>query len=160
VHEARLAARIDKQVSLPVATGTLTCGTASYTEADTVATAAAYYRPGDRVCYRVRLTLNDQATSTGSALYFSNVDVTDFLPPGFTFEQLWGVKPTGQTSNDQITTAWAWGTRRWLSWLQAGLAAHASQASRPTSAMRRQTFTAGFSVMRQSPRRSGCRSRP
>jgi fimbrial isopeptide formation D2 family protein/uncharacterized repeat protein (TIGR01451 family) len=135
---------IDKQVSVPVANGVLTCGTATYIEADTVATAAAYYRPGDRVCYRVRLTLNDQAT-VGSALYFSNVDVTDFLPPGFAFEKLWGVNPaTGQTSADQITTVVANTTANPLTWQ---LGTPSGSGTRYVDASTQKVFEVEFSAL-------------
>jgi fimbrial isopeptide formation D2 family protein/uncharacterized repeat protein (TIGR01451 family) len=108
---------IDKQVSVPIPTGVLSCGTASYIEADTLATAAQHYRPGDRVCYRVRLTLDDQAQSIGTALYFGNVDVSDFLPPGFTFEKFWGLNPaTGETSSDQITAVVADASANPITW--------------------------------------------
>jgi fimbrial isopeptide formation D2 family protein/uncharacterized repeat protein (TIGR01451 family) len=108
---------IDKQVSVPIPNGVLSCGTASYIEADTLATAAQHYRPGDRVCYRVRLTLDDQAQSIGTALYFGNVDVSDFLPPGFTFEKFWGLNPaTGETSSDQITAVVADASANPITW--------------------------------------------
>ena len=135
---------IDKQVSVPIPNGVLSCGTASYVAADTVATAAAYYRPGDRVCYRVRLTLNDQATTTGSSLYFSNVDVTDFLPPGFSFEKLWGVKPTGQTSNDEIATVTADTTANPLVW---HLGATAADGKRYVDASTEKVFEVEFSAL-------------
>ncbi len=100
---------LTKLVAVPVPNGVLSCDSAVYQEADTMATAVTYYRPNDRVCYRIRLTLDDQlaADPVGSALYFSNVDVTDFLPPGFAFERYWGASPVGETGNDQITTVTA-----------------------------------------------------
>jgi len=51
-------------------------------------------------------------------------------------ERTGGVQPQCQLPieipNDRITTAWAWGTRRWLPWLQAGLAAHVSNSTAET----------------------------
>ena len=99
---------IEKLVAVPTPTGQLTCNASgvTYLAADDVPTAVSYYRPGDRVCYRMRITLNDSSLSpaVGSGLFYSNVDVTDYLPPGFTFERYWGINPaTGETASDKVT---------------------------------------------------------
>ena len=94
---------IQKDVANPPTTGTLNCNATTWRDADDDATAATYYRPGDRVCYRIQLLLND--VSVGTELQYRDVDVTDFLPPGFAFEQFWGTNPaTGETTGDTITT--------------------------------------------------------
>jgi uncharacterized repeat protein (TIGR01451 family)/fimbrial isopeptide formation D2 family protein/LPXTG-motif cell wall-anchored protein len=100
---------IEKTVAVPQANVQLACNssTVAYEKADDVAKAVKYYRPGDRVCYRIRLNLNDPTADppVGSGLYYRNIDVTDYLPPGFIFERYWGVNPTtGQTAADQIRT--------------------------------------------------------
>ena len=96
---------LKKLVSVPAPAGTLDCNTATYVDANTVTDAAKYYRPNDMVCFKINLTLNDAASTVGSNLYFGDVAVTDFLPPGFTFYKFWGKDPvTGQTSNDLITS--------------------------------------------------------
>ncbi len=140
---------IGKQVAVPIPNGVLSCDSASYIPADTLATAAQYYRPGDRVCYRVRLTLNDLANSVGSALYYANVDVSDFLPPGFTFERLWGAKPaTGQTSSDQIATVTADTTGNPLVWR---LGTPAADGKRYVDAAVETVFEVEFSALAPAP---------
>ena len=73
---------IDKQVAQPVA-GTIDCETATYI--DTVAT---FYRPGDHICWKVRVEF-PLALDTG------NPTVTDFLPPGMTYVPGSEVQTTG-----------------------------------------------------------------
>ncbi|MEI2731873.1 MAG: SdrD B-like domain-containing protein [Dermatophilaceae bacterium] len=100
---------IEKFVAVPQPNTQLSCNasTVTYQPADDLASAVQYYRPGDRICYRVRVTLNggEANPTVGSGLYYRNIDVTDYLPPGFTFERYWGVNAaTGQTGADLIHT--------------------------------------------------------
>ncbi|MGB8861559.1 MAG: SdrD B-like domain-containing protein [Ilumatobacteraceae bacterium] len=99
---------VEKQVGVPLPGNvTVDCNTLSYRDADSVALSSNYYKPGDRVCYHVRLTLNDGAAlpPVGSALRYRNIDVSDYLPPGFVFERYWGINPlTGETAADEVVT--------------------------------------------------------
>ncbi len=105
-----------KLVAVPLPNGQLDCHTATYVEADTAETATQFYRPGDRVCYRIRLTLNG-GSAVGSELYFRNVTVTDFLSPGFVFDRFWGINAaTGQTTSDEILAMTADATANPMVW--------------------------------------------
>lgn len=101
-------AQIDKSISLPSAPGTaLDCDTATWvrTDPDGQASPSApaplqdpvyAFRTGDRACFR--LGVDFQAD-----LNFRNPVVNDFLPPGFEFDQFWGVDPsTGATANNTV----------------------------------------------------------
>lgn len=78
---------ITKEVSVPGAAGTilLDCASGSLTwaSADDAATAPSSYRPGDRVCYRLTVDYP-------SNLDFRDSTVLDFIPPGSTYEAVWG----------------------------------------------------------------------
>ena len=90
---------------MPPTTGTLNCNTAVWIDADDDASAAGYYRPGDRVCYRVQLVLEDTGAPVpvGTELQYRDVVVADYLPPGMVFEQFWGTNAaTGETTGDTI----------------------------------------------------------
>lgn len=79
-----------KTISTPAAPGVaLDCSTATYIDADDLATAPFAYRPGDRVCYTLRVDIPANLT-------LRNALVSDFLPDGVTFLSNEG--PTG--SND------------------------------------------------------------
>jgi fimbrial isopeptide formation D2 family protein/uncharacterized repeat protein (TIGR01451 family) len=67
---------IDKAVSLPVA-GDLTCGDG--TGVTFHPTLAGDYRPGDRVCWRIRVDFPGQLDTLAPV-------VQDYLPPGFVFD--------------------------------------------------------------------------
>lgn len=85
-----------KEVSNPVPVGQdLNCETASWRNADTTSDAAGPYRPGDRVCFRLRLNFP-------GSLYYKNVKVSDFFPAGWQFERVWFNPTTGETPNDSV----------------------------------------------------------
>lgn len=85
---------IDKSVSEPSAPGVvLDCDAATYTSdvPPTPDEAGPAYRPGDRVCFKIRVDfLGD--------LHFRNPRVTDFIPPNTTFETMWGLDGFGATA--------------------------------------------------------------
>ena len=102
------SAAIDKSVSLPGPVGTdLDCDTASYVRTADAGAASPTapaplqdpvyaYRTGDRVCYRLGVDFP-------ADLNFRNPVVNDFLPPGFEFEQFWGVDTTtGATAANTV----------------------------------------------------------
>lgn len=91
---------LTKMVSQPVG-GTLTCGDGS---AITWQAAASVYRPGDRVCWRLRVDFQ-------SALDTLQVNLRDILPAGHTYES-WAfgsgnTVPTGTvTFSNSVTPTW------------------------------------------------------
>ncbi|MGI9614239.1 MAG: SdrD B-like domain-containing protein [Acidimicrobiales bacterium] len=83
---------IEKTVSAPATPGaTLDCATATYVDADNLAAAPFAYRPGDHVCYTLRVDVPANLT-------LRNALVSDFLPTGATF-----VTDLGPTANNDIT---------------------------------------------------------
>jgi fimbrial isopeptide formation D2 family protein/uncharacterized repeat protein (TIGR01451 family) len=83
--------KLSKMVSQPVA-GTLTCGDGS---AITWLASAAVYRPGDRVCWRLRVDFQ-------STLDTLQVNLRDFLPVGHTFEN-WSFGSTNSVPTGDVT---------------------------------------------------------
>lgn len=139
---------LTKMVAVPVPNGQLDCSTASYVEADSVPSAVQFYRPGDRVCYRIKLTLNDGAL-VGSALYFRNVDITDFLAPGFVFDRFWGTNPaTGQTAANEISSMTADATANPMVWR---LGAPNASGERYVDASKEKSFEVEFSAFAPLP---------
>ncbi|HRE02214.1 MAG TPA: isopeptide-forming domain-containing fimbrial protein, partial [Ilumatobacteraceae bacterium] len=84
---------LDKKVG--TAATSANCDTAAWVDADEPLAAAALFRPGDRVCYLVTLSLF--GSDAGSDLLYRNATVTDFLPPYMAFEQFWGSDEVGST---------------------------------------------------------------
>ncbi len=83
---------LEKTVSVPTAPGVaLDCNTATYIDADTLGAAPFAYRPGDIVCYTLRVDVPANLT-------FRNALVSDFLPAGVTF-----LSDLGPTANNDIT---------------------------------------------------------
>ncbi len=83
---------MEKTVSAPAAPGAaLDCATASYIDADDLASAPFAYRPGDRVCYTLRIDVPADLT-------LRNATVSDFLPADVTFASY-----LGPTANNDIT---------------------------------------------------------
>lgn len=85
---------MEKTISVPAAPGaTLDCATATYIDADDLGSAPFAYRPGDIVCYTLRVEVPANLT-------FRNALVSDFLPAGVTY-----LADLGPTANNDLAGA-------------------------------------------------------